>query len=471
LTAVSHASSADIRANLDHPIIDGDGHHLEFMPALFDYFHAEGGAALVDAYREREPRWYRMDEAMRRERLEPRPAWWIITAEKPIDYATVTFPSLLLERLPELGFDYLFMYPTTGMFYPHERRDEFRVPACRAYNRYTAELFRGFEEHMCPVGVIPMHTPDEAISELRYSVEELGLRAFMFPSYVRRFAGERRKVWLDTYGLDSQYDYDPVWAECIRLGVSPGFHSGGFGWPNRQSPTNWVFNHVGHFAAAGDVVAKSLFMGGVTRRFPQLRFAFLEGGVGWACMQLSSLIEHWGKRNSKVIDQYNPARVDLAYFAEAFDRYAPPHFAKFRDVVDSTHERLGIDWDNSGMLDEFSFTGIDSVEDFIPRFVEPFSFGCEADDAITGWAFQPKFSRLGVNLKAIFSSDIGHFDVPDIGEVLEEAYENVEKGLMDDDAFRDFTFTNIAKHYTSVNPGFFDGTAVEKAVRDLGLPG
>jgi hypothetical protein len=36
----------------------------------------------------------------------------------------------------------------------------------------------------------------------------------------------------------------------------------------------------------------SLFFGGVTRRFSDLRFAFLEGGVGWACTLLGDLVDH-----------------------------------------------------------------------------------------------------------------------------------------------------------------------------------
>ena len=40
-----------------------------------------------------------------------------------------------------------------------------------------------------------------------------------------------------------------------------------------------MHNHMGHFAAAGEVLAKSLLMGGVTYRFPDLRVALLEGGV------------------------------------------------------------------------------------------------------------------------------------------------------------------------------------------------
>jgi hypothetical protein len=48
----------------------------------------------------------------------------------------------------------------------------------------------------------------------------------------------------------------------------------------------------------------------------------------------------------------------------------------------------------------------------------------------------------------VLSSDIGHFDVPNIVDVLEEAYEAVEHGVMTVDDFRDFTFTNPARFWT-----------------------
>jgi predicted TIM-barrel fold metal-dependent hydrolase len=83
-------------------------------------------------------------------------------------------------------------------------------------------------------------------------------------------------------GIDSPYDYDPVWAKCVELGIPPTFHSGSSSQGLRLSPTNFVYNYIGHFAAVGHAVAKAIFLGGVTRRFPQLNFGFLEGGVGWA---------------------------------------------------------------------------------------------------------------------------------------------------------------------------------------------
>ena len=50
-------------------------------------------------------------------------------------------------------------------------------------------------------------------------------------------------------------------------------------------------------AAGQQALAKSLFLGGVTRRFPSLNFAFLEGGVAWAAALLADIVGHWEKRN------------------------------------------------------------------------------------------------------------------------------------------------------------------------------
>jgi predicted TIM-barrel fold metal-dependent hydrolase len=154
---------------------------------------------------------------------------------------------------------------------------------------------------MTPVAVIPMHTPQEAIEELEYAVGQRGMRVVMLPSTIRRpitAIGKKypelasRAFRLDTYGIDSEYDYDPVWAKCQELKVVPTFHGPGEGWGSRTSISNYVYNHIGHFASANEAVCKSLFLGGVTRRFPQLKFLFLEGGVGWArlCSAISKVI-------------------------------------------------------------------------------------------------------------------------------------------------------------------------------------
>ena len=44
------ATAAEVRAGLDHPVIDADGHGIEYLPWFRDLLHDEAGAAAVDAW-------------------------------------------------------------------------------------------------------------------------------------------------------------------------------------------------------------------------------------------------------------------------------------------------------------------------------------------------------------------------------------------------------------------------------------
>lgn len=123
--------------------------------------------------------------------------------------------------------------------------------------------------------------------------------------------------------------------------------------------------------------------------------------------------------------------------------------------------------EDNATLDDFVAAGVTSADDLRQQFVEHFYFGCEADDVITAWAFDKHGNH---QLKPIFSSDVGHFDVVDMSEVLEEAYELVEHGLISSENFRAFVFTNAASLHTSLKADFFKGTVVEEAVARLVPP-
>ena len=65
------------------------------------------------------------------------------------------------------------------------------------------------------------------------------------------------------------------------------------------------------------------------------------------------------------------------------------------------------------------------------------------------------------------SSDIGYWVVTDMNEVVEEAHELVDDGLITEQDFRDYTFTNAARLYAGMNPDFFKGTVCEATVAKL----
>jgi hypothetical protein len=314
---------------------------------------------------------------------------------------------------------------------------------------------------MTPAAIIPMHTPEEAIAELEFVTKQLGSKVGMFGSGMSRKGASGD--WYDVLGIDSPYNYDPVWAKCVELKIAPTFHSSASGQGLRNSPSNFVYNHIGHFAAAGHAVAKGIFLGGVTRRFPELRFAFLEGGVGWGCQLFGDLIEHWERRGAPALKRMDPDKLDRELLLKLVDEHKG-----YEDIAAVLRARDG--WPEPDAkslighrteLDDFAACKITRKEDWVELFAKPYYFGCEADDRMNATAFG-RGNPFGSKLNAIYSSDIGHFDVIDFRDPLPEAYELVEDGHITEDNFRDFVFANSVRLWGTQNPKFFEGTVVAK---------
>lgn len=466
------SEAAQLRARLNHPVIDSDGHWVEFGPQLSDYLKRIGGSKALDGFKSRPTEVWHLTIPLRerRQRRLDQPIWWGMPTRNTLDRATAMLPKLLYQRLADLGFDFVVLYPSAGLRTPFIPDAELRRLTCRAFNTFSAELFEEYKDRITPAAVIPMHTPEEAIEELEYAVGRLGLKVAMMASLIRRpirssQPNPRYNEWLDMLGLDSEFDYDPVWKKCSELGITPSFHSVSKGVGTRVSPSNAVYNHIGHFGVAGEAVCKALFLGGVTRRFPTLRFAFLEGGVGWACMLLSDLIGHWKKRNPIALAEIDPTNLDREGLIRLFQKYGTKGTAEQAELL--RHESVEPSprtADPSASLDDFAACGIEHAEDIRELFVPRFYFGCEADDPSNAWAFNPRANPFKARLGAVFGSDIGHFDVPDMTQVLPEAYELVEQELISENDFRDFVFTNPVKLWAGSNKSFFRGTAVEQEV-------
>jgi hypothetical protein len=142
------------------------------------------------------------------------------------------------------------------------------------------------------------------------------------------------------------------------------------------------------------------------------------------------------------------------------DEYGDERFRKQRDALETAFAKLEPE---PPALDEWAACGIEGARDLRDLFVPRFYFGCEADDPLVPWAFDARVNPMGSKLRAMFSSDIGHWDVPEMAEVLAEAHELVERGLVTPEDFRDFVFANPVRFYTSLNPDFFRGTRCEAA--------
>lgn len=482
---MSSNPAAQIRESLGHPIIDGDGHIVEILTVFLDYLRQVGGTKLAERYRQIHEAnspyhddaegWYALDAEARQKRRLMRPPSWLVNTADARERATTMLPNLIRSRLDEFGIDFAIMYTSVGIPIATSDDDELRLGGCRALNLMYADLFDAHRDRMTPSAVIPIHTPDEAIAEMEFAVKERGFKTITIPGCVRRpiegAGGHRQAVWIDPLAVDSLYDYDPVWAKCLELGVAPATHHNGMGagWGARSTTTNFMYNHIGHFAAGAEAACKALFMGGVTQRFPDLRIAFLEGGASWALSLLNDIVEHWEKRNVGALRRVtDPALLDRTALSDYFERYGG-------DLVNATGDAAKLDSifasppgaETADDVDDWKAIGLSGKDDIGKRFLPNFFIGCEADDRMNGAAFDARLNPFGQKLNAFLGSDIGHWDVPDPTKVIPEAWEMVEDGLLSEPDFRAFTFENVTRLHTQMNPDFFKGTAVEGAVTSL----
>ncbi len=487
MTGHQATRSQSIRQGLDHPVIDCDGHLIEYGPLLLDYLEREAGADTVKAWAKygdelTAASWFRQTPASRAHHRIGRPAWWATPAANTLDRATAQLPALRRERMAAFGIDYAVLFPSAGLGLVNLPNDELRPQLCRAYNTMVADLFSDHADVMTPVALIPTHTPGEAVAALEHGVRECGLKSIMVANFVSRTvpaaqdaAGEIRRAayYLDSLALDSPYDYDPVWAKCRELKVAPCAHNTSWTLGLRRSTSNFMYNHCGNFAESGELFAKALFFGGVTRRFPDVNFAFLEGGVAWASVLFHGLVSRWNKRNSKKIHGYDQNAVDTTLLRELFAKYGNEQMRN-PTVLDgsvgrrtSDHGLSAAESRDPSIIEEFRACGAERAEDLIELFAKPFFFGCEAEEPFAGAAIRGMGMPFGQSINAVFSSDMGHWDVENMDDVLEESWELVEHGLMTEDEYRSFTFANPVRLFAGMNPNFFKGTAVEAAAGKL----
>ena len=460
-------TGADIRARLDHPVVDADGHMIECTFAVLDFVRQVGGMEIANRYEDQL-------------KLDPtgsgrRAVWVGNSGPGSIDRATAMLPKLYRARLDEAGIDYGVVYGTLALSVLRVDDDELRPVVFRAMNMLYADMFKEVSDRLTPAALIPMSDPDEAVSELEFAVNELGLKAIVVNTMLQRPAPEvlaeaphlaHLSLDLTSPGIDVGRVYDPVWAKCVELGVVPSCHNAFRGRGSTHgSPSNYCFNSLNSFGHGSEFFCRSLIFGGVPHRFPDLKFCFLEGGAGWAAQLYNSLFEYWEKRKLDSLSRnLDPAKLDIDLLVEMAKIYGDERL---------TPERIRAEPHQPGTtqlfvppeeLDDFAGTGINGGRDILRIFDKNFYFGSEADDRMTAVAFDTKLNHYGAKMNAVLGSDIGHWDVPDMTKVMVEAYELVDDGFMDEEAFREFTYGNVVRMHAGMNPAFFKGTIVEQEV-------
>ena len=458
-------AAEELRAQLAHPVIDVEAHHLEYLPAVEECLREGMGHHLFERWRVRQTSGI-LPLSDRVNWRQPQAGWWTaLPATKPEDRAAAALPSLLKERMDSYGIDFMVLHTSIGLGTLSEPDEEIRRAFCSSLNEFYADQYLAFGDRLTPAGIVPMFTPEEALSELEHC-RRIGLRAVQLPHGVPRPVPNVHEArpdlfpavhWLDTFGLDSALNYDPVWQYLTDAGFAATFHGHSqyaAAVKSSRSVTNYVYNHIGAHAGLMFDLCKSLLMGGVPRRFPNLQFAFFEGGVHWAAALLNDFVNHWEKRNTSTVNDYDPRRLDTVEMQRLFRVWGGRLIAAVPDsdltrVYANLREGPTGDIAEPDNRDDFAACGIEGPMDIVRQF-ESFFFGCGADDPTLSFAFNPA-NALGIQLRAMFGTDFGHWDTG----VL-------ERGLLSPEYFQAFVADNAIRLHGRMNPQFWKGTVVER---------
>src|SRR5437867_4634156 len=152
---VKDSRSAKVRKQLDHPVIDGDGHWLEQLPIFLDYLKQVGGPSLVEHFTSKdvERGWYGMTKDERLDTRPFRPTWWGEPANA-LDRATAMVPKLFYERLDDFGVDFCLLYTSLGLFHINNADEQIRRGVSRAVNLMNAEMFAPYKDRIAPAAIV-----------------------------------------------------------------------------------------------------------------------------------------------------------------------------------------------------------------------------------------------------------------------------------------------------------------------------
>src|SRR5919108_1769833 len=198
-----------VRSQLTHPVIDGDGHWIEYGPVFVEQVRKAAGDKAADGllrHMRRIPDALSLSIAERRRRGIAMEGYWGRQSTNTRDRATAMMPRMLYDRLDELGIDFGIIYPTAGLGITRIEDDETRRAVIRGFNIVTADYFRDLCDRLTPAAVIPMHTPEEAIAELEFVTKQLGSKVGMFGSGISRRVPSTNGTDLDSARLAVWYD-------------------------------------------------------------------------------------------------------------------------------------------------------------------------------------------------------------------------------------------------------------------------
>ena len=186
------------------------------------------------------------------------------------------------------GIELMVAYPSPALSIGLVREFDLAAALARAYNDWARDFGRAVDGRIKAAAVIAPQSVPEAVDEIRRAVTQLGAVAVMMPTYV-------------SPGLDlGQPEFDPIYAEAQALGVPVAFHATAQVSQGALRFHKYIGVHMVSHPFEQMISIISIISNGVLDRFPRLKVAFLEAGVGWVPYWMDRFDEKYHKRRAEM---------------------------------------------------------------------------------------------------------------------------------------------------------------------------
>ena len=253
-------------------------------------------ATRIDAkYRERIPRVivddkgvkWRVSEGHRPDRLRTDE----LEGEDRLRQLAGADPEQRLRDMARDGIDAEVIFPNKGLGMWATPDGVFAQAQCRVYNEWAWEVFARYNDRMSPAAAIATADLEGSIAEVK-RVAKLGFRSLTLPC---------KPVWGGHDVEHPNYNlpvFDPLWAVIQDADLPITFHVS-TGRDPRAARGNGgaVINYVSHSLSPTIEPVANLCASGVLKRFPRLRFATIEAGIGWVAWLLDAMDEAYRKHH------------------------------------------------------------------------------------------------------------------------------------------------------------------------------
>jgi predicted TIM-barrel fold metal-dependent hydrolase len=189
------------------------------------------------------------------------------------------------------GVEIEIVFPGKGLIIWATPDPKFAMAMCRAWNRWAREAYGGYEQRILPMAAIGPADREGTLAEIAWAAKQ-GFRGLTLPCkpYWGAYDAEQ-----PNYNLP---DFDWLWAAVCDVDLPVTFHvSTGRDPRAARGHGGAIINYVTHSLSPTMEPVANLCASGVLERFPQLRFATIEAGIGWVPWALEAMDEAYRKHH------------------------------------------------------------------------------------------------------------------------------------------------------------------------------